>query len=81
MTRQHIDSREGFPGQPSPELLEEFHAEIGTADDEDWDDIDPSGGFDEDDWHGEDEVADEYYDYSDYQPDEAQEWHDFDPDC
>ena len=42
------------------------------ADPLDWDSIDAGGGWDADseaDWNDE------------RQPDEAQEWHDFDPDC
>jgi len=45
---------------------------IGELEMRDWDYIEAGGGYDADseaDWNDE------------RQPDEAQEWHDFDPDC
>lgn len=77
----NIDSREGYSAEEIAilESLADWAAtdtmesiEDGDCDvDADW--IDPSGGYEYD----ESDFCDDY----DGQPDEAQEWFDFDPDC
>jgi len=57
--------------------LDRFDRQTDSNEDYDWDCIDAGGGYVADDCDVDSEA-----DWNDErQPDEAQEWHDFDPDC